>query len=50
MKLPCTRIKNFHIAIGRFTEATRLRRYRYDDTGRLIEAAYSESLLSAKHF
>ena len=29
MKLPCTHIKNSHIAIGRFTEATRLRRYRY---------------------
>jgi len=50
MKLPCTHIKNFHIPIGRSTEATRLRRYRYDDAGRLVEAAYSESLLSAKHF
>ena len=50
MKLPCTHIKNFHIPIGWSTEATRLRRYRYDDAGRLVEAAYSESLLSAKHF
>ena len=29
--------------IGRSTEATRLRRYRYDDAGRLVEAAYSET-------
>ena len=50
MKLPCTHIKNFHIPIGWSTEVTRLRQYRYDDVGRLVEAAYSESLLSAKHF
>ncbi len=49
MDLPCTHIKNSHISIGRNAEATRLRRYRYDDAGRLVEAAYSETLLSAKN-